>query len=85
MQISGRLRLLGNGLQAVPAQIGDQSAGFSFKTTEGTSTVPGVLIAWRRANAVLAVYAFGPAGTVSASKVRQLAGRVDQRASAIGK
>ncbi|HEX6476449.1 MAG TPA: hypothetical protein VF005_04185 [Acidimicrobiales bacterium] len=83
MQISGRLRLVGQGLQPVPTHLGAQSAGFSFKTTQGSSTFPGVLMAWRRANAVLAVYAFGPAGTVSASTVGQLATKVDQRAHGI--
>ena len=83
MQVSGRLRLLGKGLQAVPTRFGDQSTGFSFKTSQGSSTLPGVLIAWRRGNAVLAVYAVGPGHTASISKVNGWAEKVDRRAAQI--
>jgi hypothetical protein len=85
MQVSGRLRLLGKGLEAVPAHLGVQSTGFSFKTSQGSRTFPGVLIAWRRGNAVLAVYALGPGRTVTASEVRQWAATVDRRAGEIEK
>jgi hypothetical protein len=85
MQVSGRLRLLGRGLEAVPAHLGVQSTGFSFKTSQGSRTFPGVLIAWRRGNAVLAVYALGPGRTVTASEVRQWAATVDRRAGEIEK
>jgi hypothetical protein len=81
LQVGGRLRLVGKGLSRLkPHDLGDQVTGFSFTSSQNGADLPGVLYAWRRGNAVFALYAFGPRGTVDERTVAGLAAKVDDAA-----
>jgi hypothetical protein len=82
-QTHGPLRAFGQGVGTVGARgLGDEAVGFSFSTLPGVQDdYPGYLYAFRRGNLVLVVWAFGPAGTVTAQEVRHFADLMDHRAA----
>jgi len=84
-QIDKRLRGLGQGPQAVSAKnLGDEATGFSFSTLNGAQNFPGAVFAFRRGALVLAVWSFGPPGSVTPQTVRHYADLMDQRARKAG-
>jgi hypothetical protein len=84
-EIAKRFRTIGEGRQTVSAKgLGEQAVGFSFSTLGGTQNFPGALVAIRRGTLVLAVWSFGPPGSVTPATVRHYADLMDQRAKSAG-